>query len=188
MPSMNNVFVTIAPAIDALTRRYSPARSAVIAITSSVRLPSVAFSSPPTASPVLAATDSVAWLRSAASGTVASTDSTNSAVCDSGVMRSADEHDRHEDEQPQQLVVPDLREQEVQAVRTYSKMNDTNISRPSRWICMVTGVPGFERPHAVAQSVERGDAAVVHAADDVFRHDRHVAGVPLAARATTMMP
>ncbi len=86
---MNSVFVTIAPAMEALTRRYSPARSAVIAITSSVRLPSVAFSKPPTASPVRAATDSVAWLRSAASGTVASTDSTNRAVCDSGVMRSA---------------------------------------------------------------------------------------------------
>ena len=31
-------------------------------MTSSVRLPSVALSRPPTASPVLAATDSVAWL------------------------------------------------------------------------------------------------------------------------------
>ena len=77
---MNSVLVTMAPAIEALTSRYSPARSAVSAITSSVRLPSVALSSPPTVSPVLAATDSVAWLSSAASGTMASTDSTNSSV------------------------------------------------------------------------------------------------------------
>ena len=57
---MNSVLVTIAPAIDAFTSMYCPARRAVSAITSSVRLPSVAFSRPPTASPVFAATDSVA--------------------------------------------------------------------------------------------------------------------------------
>ena len=57
---MNNTLVTIAPAMDALTSMYWPARSAVSAMTSSVRLPSVALSSPPTVSPVLAATDSVA--------------------------------------------------------------------------------------------------------------------------------
>ena len=59
-PSMNSVLVTIAPAIDAFTSMYSPARSAARAMTSSVRLPSVALSRPPAASPVLAATDSVA--------------------------------------------------------------------------------------------------------------------------------
>ena len=59
-PSMNSELVTIAPAIDAFTSMYCPARSAVRAMTSSVRFPSVALSSPPTASPVLAATDSVA--------------------------------------------------------------------------------------------------------------------------------
>ena len=59
-PSMNNVFVTIAPAIDALTSMYCPARSAVSAMTSSVRFPSVALRRPPTVSPVLDATDSVA--------------------------------------------------------------------------------------------------------------------------------
>ena len=53
-------------------------------MTSSVRLPSVALSNPPAASPVLAATDSVAWLSSVASGTMASTDSTNSSVWASG--------------------------------------------------------------------------------------------------------
>jgi hypothetical protein len=73
---MNRVLVTIAPATDALTSMYWPARSAVRAMTSSVRLPRVALSSPPTASPVLAATDSVAWLSSAASGTMARTDRT----------------------------------------------------------------------------------------------------------------
>ena len=59
-PSMNSVLVTIAPAMDAFTSTYSPARRAVSAMTSSVRFPSVALSSPPAASPVLAATDSVA--------------------------------------------------------------------------------------------------------------------------------
>jgi hypothetical protein len=41
---------------------YWPERSAASAFTSSVRFPSVALSSPPTVSPVFAATDSVAWL------------------------------------------------------------------------------------------------------------------------------
>ena len=59
-PSMNSVLVTIAPAMDAFTSMYWPARNAASAITSSVRFPSVALSRPPTASPVLAATDSVA--------------------------------------------------------------------------------------------------------------------------------
>src|SRR5512145_892477 len=40
-------------------------------------------------SPVLAATDSVAWLSSAASGTMASTDSTKSSVCRSAAACSA---------------------------------------------------------------------------------------------------
>ena len=84
MPSMNSELATMAPAIDALTSMYWPAFRAVSAMTSSVRLPSDALSSPPTASPVLAATDSVARLSSAASGTMASTDTTNSIVCDSG--------------------------------------------------------------------------------------------------------
>ncbi len=57
---MNSALVTIAPAIDAFTSMYCPARSAASAITSSVRLPSVALSRPPTESPVFAATDSVA--------------------------------------------------------------------------------------------------------------------------------
>ncbi len=57
---MNSVLVTMAPATDAFTSMYWPARNAVRAMTSSVRLPSVALSRPPTASPVLAATDSVA--------------------------------------------------------------------------------------------------------------------------------
>ena len=86
MPSMNSVLVTIAPAIDAFTSVYCPACSAVSAMTSSVRFPSVALSRPPTVSPVLAATDSVAWLSSPASGTIASTDSTKSSVWASGLM------------------------------------------------------------------------------------------------------
>ena len=71
---MNSVLVTMAPAIDAFTSMYWPARSAASAMISSVRFPSVALSSPPTASPVFAATDSVAWESSAASGTIARTD------------------------------------------------------------------------------------------------------------------
>ena len=86
---MNSEFVTIAPAIDAFTSMYSPAPSAASAITSSVRLPSVAFSSPPIVSPVLAATDSVAMLSSAASGTIARIERKKSAVCASGRSRSA---------------------------------------------------------------------------------------------------
>ena len=84
-PSMNSALATITPAIDAFTSVYCPARNAVSAMTSSVKLPSVALSRPPTLSPVLAATDSVAWLSSAASGTMARMDSTNSRVCASGL-------------------------------------------------------------------------------------------------------
>ena len=57
---MNRALVTMAPPIEALTSMYCPARSAASAITNSVRFPSVTLSSPPTVSPVLAATDSVA--------------------------------------------------------------------------------------------------------------------------------
>jgi len=81
---MNSVLVTMAPAMDAFTSTYCPALKAVSAMTSSVRFPSVALSRPPMASPVLAATDSVAWLSSAASGTMANTDSANNSVCASG--------------------------------------------------------------------------------------------------------
>ena len=81
---MNSVLATIAPAMEAFTSVYSPARRAVSAITSSVRFPNVALSRPPTVSPVLAATDSVAWLSNVASGTIASTESTNRSVCASG--------------------------------------------------------------------------------------------------------
>ena len=49
---MNNVLVTIAPATDAFTNVYCPACRAAMAMTSSVRFPSVAFSRPPTESPV----------------------------------------------------------------------------------------------------------------------------------------
>ena len=59
-PNMNNVLVTIAPAMDAFTKAYCPARKAASAMMSSVKFPSVALSRPPTVSPVLAATDSVA--------------------------------------------------------------------------------------------------------------------------------
>lgn len=47
---------------------------------SSVMLPNVALSRPPTASPVFAATDSVARLNRAASGTIAATDRKNNEV------------------------------------------------------------------------------------------------------------
>ncbi len=81
---MNKLLVTMAPAMEAFTSMYSPARRAVRAMTSSVRFPSVALSRPPAASPVLAATDFVAWLNSAASGTIARTDSRNRRVWESG--------------------------------------------------------------------------------------------------------
>ena len=58
-PSMNSVLVTMAPASDAFTSAYCPAFSAASAMTSSV------------------------------SGTIASTDSTNSKVCDSGLSFKA---------------------------------------------------------------------------------------------------
>ena len=57
---------------------------AASAMTSSVRFPSVALSNPPTESPVLAATASVAELNSVAKGTIASTDSRNRYVWASG--------------------------------------------------------------------------------------------------------
>jgi len=57
---MKSELVTMAPAMEPFTSAYSPARSAAVAMTSSVRFPSVALSSPPAASPVLSATDSVA--------------------------------------------------------------------------------------------------------------------------------
>src|SRR5579862_6019984 len=82
---MNSVLVTIAPAIEALTSTYCPARNAAKAMSSSVRLPSVALSRPPIMSPVRAATDSVAWLNSAANGTMAATESTNRRVWASGL-------------------------------------------------------------------------------------------------------
>ena len=84
MPSMKSRLATIAPAIDALTSSNIPMRSAVSAMTSSVRLPRLAFRRPPMLSPVLAATDSVALLRSAASGTMAATERTKSRVCACG--------------------------------------------------------------------------------------------------------
>ena len=87
---MNKLLVTMAPAMEAFTSIYSPARKAVRAMTSSVRFPRVALSRPPAASPVLAATDSVAWLSSAASGTIARTDSRNSRVWASGHNLSPD--------------------------------------------------------------------------------------------------
>ena len=59
-PSMKSVLVTIAPAMEPFTSSCSPARSAAVAMTSSVRFPSVALSKPPTVSPVFSATDSVA--------------------------------------------------------------------------------------------------------------------------------
>jgi len=86
---MKSVLVTIAPAIEPFTSAYSPARSAAAAITNSVRFPSVALSSPPTVSPVFSATDSVAWLSKAASGTIARTERMKSSVCAVGTSFAA---------------------------------------------------------------------------------------------------
>jgi hypothetical protein len=85
---MKSALVTMAPAIDALTSACWPAASAVRTMTSSVRFPSVALIRPPAASPVFSATDSVARLSIAASGTIANTESTNSRVRASGRMIS----------------------------------------------------------------------------------------------------
>src|ERR1700746_346674 len=81
---MKSELVTIAPAMEAFTSTYCPARSAANAMRSSVRLPSVAFSRPPIRSPVLTATDSVARLSRAANGTIAATERRNRSVCASG--------------------------------------------------------------------------------------------------------
>ena len=105
------MLVTIAPAMDAFTSMYSPARRAVSAMTSSVRFPSVALSRPPTESPVLAATDSVAWLSSPARGTMASTDRMNSRTLASGLSLLRREDDGHEGQQPEDRVVTDFMQQ-----------------------------------------------------------------------------
>src|SRR4029077_4332707 len=76
-------------------------------------LPSVALSSPPTASPVRAATASVAWLSRAASGTMASTASTNNRIWECGAAVSAYRHGRDEDQHPEQRGVPDFLEQRL---------------------------------------------------------------------------
>ena len=105
---MNSVLVTIAPAIDAFTSMYCPARRAASAITSSVRLPSVAFSRP---------ADRVARLGGHRLGGVAQQRRERHDGQDGqheeqrvGVGREllAGEHRRHEDQQPQQRVVADL--------------------------------------------------------------------------------
>ena len=110
-PRMNNVLVTIVPAMDAFTSMYCPARKAASAMTSSARFPSVAFSRPPIASPVLAATDTVARLSSTVNGTMARTDSTKSSVCASCASCLGREHHGHEGQQPEQFVVLDVFEQ-----------------------------------------------------------------------------
>ena len=112
---MNRALVTMAPAIDAFTSTYWPARNAASAMISSVRLPSVALSSPPMVSPVLAATDSVARLSKAASGMIAATDSTNSSVCASCQMRAAISTTGTSASSHEQRRVPDLAEQNAQA-------------------------------------------------------------------------
>ncbi len=52
MPSASNRFARIAPMIEARTISSSPALKATSAMMSSGALPNVAFSNPPTASPV----------------------------------------------------------------------------------------------------------------------------------------
>src|SRR5436305_15204980 len=86
---MNNEFVTIAPATDAFTNVYCPACNAAIAMTSSVRLPSVALSRQPTESAVFAATDSVAQLSRTAKGEIANTERTICSVFASWLRFSA---------------------------------------------------------------------------------------------------
>jgi hypothetical protein len=102
------------PAMDAFTSVYCPARNAASAMTSSVRFPSVALSRPPTVSPVLAATGSVAWLSSAASVTIARTDSIKRSVC-FGLDLVSGEHHGHEGQQPEQGIATDFFKQEVHA-------------------------------------------------------------------------
>ena len=110
---MKSVLVTIAPATEAFTSMYSPARSAVSAMTSSVRFPSVALRRPPTESPVLAATDSVAWLRSAASGTMARTERSEQERVPFRYQTLARENHGNEDQKPEEGIVTDFLEQKV---------------------------------------------------------------------------
>ena len=77
---MKRLLVTMAPASDALTRSNMPACRAAIAMTSSVRLPSVALRRPPIASPVFDATLSVARASRPASGTMATTERRKTSV------------------------------------------------------------------------------------------------------------
>ena len=107
---MNSVLATIAPAIDAFTSMYSPARKAVSAMTSSVRFPNVALSRPPTASPVLAATDSVAWLSNPASGTDRENRQHEKQRVSFGLHLRDYKHDRHDGEQPEHGFVADFPE------------------------------------------------------------------------------
>ena len=113
MPSMNSEFVMIAPASDAFTRSIMPARSAVIAITSSVRLPERRVQEP---------ADGVARPGSrrfrslgsaAASGTIASTGENEEQRVRIGGRVLEDEHDGHDDQEPQDPVLAKFLNQRV---------------------------------------------------------------------------
>lgn len=110
---MNRVMASIAPAIDAFTSMYSPARNAVKAMTSSVRLPRVALSNPPTASPVLAAADSVARLSSAAREYDCQDGQYEEQRVRSGPELFGGEYPRYQHQQPEQRVVTDFFKEEA---------------------------------------------------------------------------
>ena len=107
MPSMKSRLATIAPAIDALTSSNMPMRSAVSAMTSSVRLPRLAFRRPPMLSPVLAATDSVALLRRGQRNDGSDRKDEKQGVrLRRGMLRN--DHRWREDEKPQDRLVSQL--------------------------------------------------------------------------------
>ena len=78
-------------------------------------------------SPVRAATDSVAWLNSAANGTMAATESTNRRVWASGLAICSEENHRHQRQQPQQRIAPYLSHQRR------SRRPLPSASEPAQW-------------------------------------------------------
>ena len=88
---------------------YCPARNAAKAMSSSVRLPSVALSRPPIMSPGPRRHRSL-WRgsASAANGTMAGDGEheQKSPVCVSGLVNLSEENHRHERQQPQQRIAP----------------------------------------------------------------------------------
>ena len=148
MPSMNSVFVTIAPAMEAFTRTYCPARNAVRAMISSVRFPSVAFSRPPIVSPVLAAIASVARTRRARRAGRWRGLKAQTRVVSLRLDGPSGEQNRDERKQPEQAIVTNFLEQRLH--RTVSK----GAVRPHS-VCLIQGPPAVKRGTLWSEAASR---------------------------------